>query len=107
MNDVVDHNIDLQTRFWNAAENTANEKGFAFTSGCESLLRELIDEGINRIVDENRLDDDASLELAETNITAFVSRMVVEAQDQELPELDESMFQLAEAALGPIWPFKQ
>ena len=54
---------------------------------------------------KNRLDD-ASLELAETNITVFVNQMVVEAQNQALLELDERLFRLTEAALGPIWPFK-
>ena len=48
MDDMVMHNIDLQTRFWSAAENKANEQGFTFTSNCESLLRELIDEGISQ-----------------------------------------------------------
>ena len=43
---------NLQTRFWSAAENQATEHGFAFTPGCESLLRELIDQGISRITDE-------------------------------------------------------
>ena len=96
---------NLQTRFWSAAKNRATEHGFAFTSGCEALLRGLIDQGINRISDENLLSDSASLTRAETNITMFVDHMVREAQNRNVLELEEDIFQFASAKiLG--WPFK-
>lgn len=54
---------------------------------------------------EGYTDDDRRVALADANIVAFTTRMIIEARERRLPRLHEPTFFAARSALCPIWPF--
>ena len=97
-------NTDLEDRFWNTAENLVDQYEMTVSFDCEFLIRSFIREGIGQMDTEDRLFDHISRELAEANLTVFVSRMVIIALMQGSRELDTDIFHIAEAAFA-VWPF--
>ncbi len=95
----------VQQRLWLAAEHRAAIYGFPIASPCEFHLRGFIDAGVNEIDNEGHLSDAVWIDLADANIIAFVTRMVIAAQHQGLSELHEPTFHEAVKYLCPLWPF--
>jgi hypothetical protein len=95
----------LMARFWTRVEGLANQAGLGITPDCESDLRALIAEGVGRIEREGSLGDEKRIEEAEANLATFVQRMVLEAKQRNLRELQEVTFRAARESLCPIWPF--
>ncbi len=88
-----------------AAQYQAARLGYGFSADSLSAVHSFVDGGVNVLQSAGQLSDEPSLALAEANITAFASAMVLEARDQNLPELRESTFHAARARLCPLWPF--
>ena len=101
---VERENTDFQDHLWNTAENLINQYEMMCSSDCAFLIRSFIDEGISRMDAEDRLSDGVSRELAEANLTVFVSGMVIIALMQDSRELDTGTFYTAESGFA-VWPF--
>jgi hypothetical protein len=95
----------VQNRLWLAAELRAAQAGFGIAPDCTLHLRGFVDAGAVTLMAEGHLQDATRVALAEANIIAFTSRMVVEATTLGLTELHEPTFFAAKSALCPIWPF--
>ena len=102
---IVDsENIVFQNRLWNTVQDLVNQYEITISSDCEFLMRSLIQEGISHMDMENRLSDGPSRELAEANLTVFVSRMVITVLMQGSQELDIDTFHVVESTFA-VWPF--
>lgn len=97
-------NARFQNRLWNTVEDLVNQYEITISSDCEFLMRSLIQEGISHMDMENRLSDGISRELAEANLTVFVSRMVITALMQGSRELEIDTFHVVQSTFA-VWPF--
>jgi len=77
---------------------------YGFNPPCEIEVKELMRKGAKRIETEGHLDDESKLELAEKNVTNFISEMIVEAQPRNFPILYEITKKNALLKLCPLWP---
>ena len=66
----------------------------------KNLLEELANRGDKAIKDHPHRATEV-----EANLTRWVRHMIDEARAQKIPELNESTFKAAQAALCPFWPF--
>ena len=99
-------NIEQVERYlWVAAQLQAARFGYGFGSDCESHMQGFIHDGVAKIDAENNLNQPAWISLAEHNLTAFTTRMVIEAQVLNLNELRESTYWKAREFFCPLWPF--
>jgi hypothetical protein len=96
---------ELANELWSAVEQVARGFGLGIGSDCESLLREFITTGVNRIEQEGLLSNQRRIAEAETHLIAFVGGMAHEAKMQNLSMLRERTFMAAKSSFCPLWPF--
>lgn len=96
----------VERRLWLAAQHRAAEFGFTFAPDCRQVhFRPFLANGVDRLSREGYLDDPVRVALAEANIVAFTTQMIVEAQELGLPRLHEITFYQANSQICPLWPF--
>lgn len=95
----------IERRLWLAAEYRAAQNYFEIAPDCADPLKEFIRGGVEMLVTKGHADDDMQIGLAEANIVAFTTRMIIEARTLNLTRLHEPTFFAARSALCPIWPF--
>ena len=95
----------IEHRLWLAAEYRAAQSYLEIAPDCATHLRSFVHDGVQRVVAEGHENDDLRIILAEANILAFVTRMIIEARALNLPRLHEPTFFAARSALCPLWPF--
>ena len=91
---------------WLAAQHRAAEFGFTFTQDCrQGHFMPLITDGVDKLYQEEHQHDPVRIALAEANIVAFTTQMIVEAQELGLKRLHEETFHAAHPSICPLWPF--
>lgn len=87
---------------WSIVKGVQVSANIAFTSECESLLRDFIQKGDAEL--KRHADKDLDLE-AEINLRSFLAEMINRAQQMRLTTLDNSIFLSVKNKLCPLFPF--
>lgn len=95
----------IERRLWLAAEHRAAQASLEIAEDCAYHLQAFIGQGAETLKKKNLIDDPDQVALAETNIVAFVTRMIIESRRQRLDSLHEPTFFKAREVLCPIFPF--
>lgn len=96
----------VERRLWLAAQHRAAEFGFTFAQDCRQVhFKPFLAAGVDKLAREGHLDDPVRMALAEANIVAFTTQMIVEAQELGLKRLHEETFHQAHSRICPLWPF--
>jgi hypothetical protein len=95
----------IEERLWLAARDRAAQNHIEIAPGSADHLREFIHGGVETLVAKGHSPDETEIALAEANIIAFTTKMIIEARTLNLTELHEPAFFAARSALCPIWPF--
>lgn len=101
-----DRRKQLLRRLWRAALYRADAKGMRYSSGAERELRRLIDNGIERLDKDGRLDSAEDEHRALDHLTEIVDAVLAEADDEDEQEVSVTAFQTALRLLSdPLYPF--
>ncbi len=99
----------LEEQFWSIAQQTAEFQFYELTPQRTSFLRDVIREGINKIIAENRMNDERSIKLAEDHLMVFVTKLAEKPEIESTGKaLDFSEFRSTRLGLSdlcPCWPF--
>jgi hypothetical protein len=101
----MDASTRLKSHMWRAAQYRAASFGYEITPSCEHHLRPFLEDGIDELMKAGQQESAANVAVAEANVFALVTRMVIEAQVMHLDALHEPTFFAAKQFLCPLWPF--
>jgi hypothetical protein len=96
---------EIRRRLFLTSQLTALRYGYKFASDCRVHFKNFINDGVERIVQENSTEDEIRLDQAEANILAFTMQMVLEARESGSALLHEPTFFGAKKLICPLWPF--
>ena len=96
---------ELRTLFWNDVQDVATGFKLKIEPDCEVRLRHFVDNGTERIAQEELLNNSRRIAQAETHLIAFMGGMASQARMQEMHALTIWMFDKATEIFCPLWPF--
>ena len=94
---------NLEARFWALAQTQTS--GFGFAPDCEAMTRQLISQGMQKLVAQGFAANEYKIHEAEANLSRFINAMTHEALRLGLSKLHEPTFNAAMSSLCPLWPF--
>jgi hypothetical protein len=102
--------MNLETRLFSTAVQTAQDAGMDFTVPCAHNLRDLIQAGTG-VMRRSRRTSESDLELADLHLSKLAREMVRVTQGQGAAALSGGKMRIRETALVaakelcPLWPF--
>lgn len=101
-----DRRKQLLRRLWCVVLYRADAKGMRYSTAAERELRRLIDNGIERLDRDGKLDSPEHEQQALRHLTEIVDTVLDEADDEEETEVSITAFQAAVRVLDDhLYPF--
>jgi len=87
-------------------QRLSDKQGFGMAPAVAQLVESLIKKGIVRLQNEQLLEREDKIRLAEDNLRRLVNTMgMYSVEKRKFPVIDDECYQYAFKKLNPIWPF--